>query len=103
MNDTKWEELRFAMYNLGNRPKWRTKDVENGYLSDWDGEWYHHFKNGGYKTIEYVEIKVSDDEMRNLVRNILAKIHVPGYETQEGFIVKGYTNASESLEYIKCV
>lgn len=103
MNDTKWEELRLAMYNLGNKsPKWRTKDVENGYLSDWDEEWYYHFKVGGYKTIEHVEIKVSDDEMRNLVRNALVKIHVPGCETKKGFIVIGYTNSSESIEYVKC-
>ncbi len=102
MNDTKWDELRLAMYNLGeNHPKWRTKDVENGYLSGWDGEWYYHFRSGGYKTIEYVEIRVSHEEMRDRVRGVLAKIHLPGRETKEGFIVYGYTRTGESVDYLK--
>jgi hypothetical protein len=102
MNDTKWDELRFAMYSLGEKPpKWRTKDVENGYLSDWDREWYYHFREGGYKTIEYLEIKVSDDEMRNIVRKALVTIHVPGRETENGFIVIGHAFSGESVEYIK--
>ena len=33
MNNTKWEELRAAMYGLdGLRPRWRTKDLESGYV-----------------------------------------------------------------------
>jgi len=33
MNETKWDELRLAMYALGNlHPRWRTKDV-SGYAS----------------------------------------------------------------------
>ena len=33
MNNTKWDELREAMYDLGElRPRWRTKGV-SGYLS----------------------------------------------------------------------
>lgn len=104
MNDTKWDELRLAMYSLGDKhPKWRTKDVESGYLSHWDGEWYYHFREGGYKTIEYVEIRVSDDEMRNIVRNALVKIHVPGRETEDGFIVIGHTCSGDRVEYIKSI
>jgi hypothetical protein len=102
MNDTKWDELRLAMYGLEeNRPRWRTKDVENGYLSEWDGEWFYHFRLGGYETIEYVEIQVSHKEMRDRVRSALVKIHLPGRETEEGFIVYGYTRSGESVDYIK--
>ena len=40
MNNTKWDELRMAMYGLAeSRPRWRTKDV-SGYLSPWDGDWF---------------------------------------------------------------
>ena len=100
MNNTKWDELRMAMYNLGElHPKWRTKDVEKDYLSEWDGEWFYHFRLGGYKTIEYVEIKVSCKEMRDQVRIALSSIHVPGSETEDGFIVYGYTGHSEFIDY----
>lgn len=53
MNDTKWDELRLAMYGLkGVASRWRTLDVESGYLSVWDRDWYYHFRNGGYKFIQ---------------------------------------------------
>ena len=52
MNNTKWDQLRLAMYDLDDfSPRWRTKDL-SGYLSDWDGEWFHHFRTSGYETIE---------------------------------------------------
>ncbi len=43
MNDTKWDELRLAMYELEPSPAYRTKCWENGYIPPWDGEWFHHF------------------------------------------------------------
>ena len=102
MNDTKWRELRDAMYALGDlHPRWRTLDVENGYLSDWDGDWYYHFELDGLATIEYVEIEVVSQQMRDAVRRELAQIHVPGRETELGFVVVGYTRGGESVNYIQ--
>ncbi len=47
------------MYELDDlTPRWRTRDVENGHLSEWDREWFHHFREGGYKFIQWVEIAV---------------------------------------------
>ena len=100
MNNTKWCKLRNAMYRLGDlSPKWRTLDL-NGYKCPWDSEWYYHFVSGGFKNIEYIEIKVSTQEMRDRVREELVKIHVPGRETKDGFIVFGYTHGSEEVDYI---
>ena len=84
----------------GIRPQWRTKDVENGYLSSWDGDWYYHFKDGGYESIEWVEIKVTSPEQDAVVMKELKTIHVPGYRTEHGFKVIGYARAGEALEYI---
>jgi|GEM_PF-6852862 len=56
MDDTKWDEVRLAMYGLGPRsPRWRTRDRVSGYVSDWDGEWFYDFRTGGDDTIEWVE------------------------------------------------
>lgn len=52
MNNTKWEELRLAMHSLGKlRPQWQTKDLETGYVPCWDGDWFYHFRDGGYDSI----------------------------------------------------
>lgn len=102
MDDAMWNELRMAMHNLGEKaPQWRTKDIENGYLTEWDEEWYYHFRKGGYRTIESLEIRVSNKDMRDLVRKALIRIHVPGLVTEDGFIVIGYTRNDGPVEYIK--
>ena len=36
MNNTKWKELCFAFAALEPHPTWRTRDLLNGHLSDWD-------------------------------------------------------------------
>ncbi|HET9216274.1 MAG TPA: DUF6678 family protein [Terriglobia bacterium] len=101
MNNTKWEELRLAMYELGDlSPLWRTRDVENGYQSDWDGEWFYHFRLGGYETIEWVEMKIVSPEQRSAVLSALAAIHVPGELTEHGFRVFGHVPVGKLVEYI---
>lgn len=101
MNNTKWEELRLAMYGLRSMsPQWRTKDVENGYLSTWNGDWYYHFKDGGYKSIEWLEIRVTSPEQDSAVLRELKFIYVPGYRTEYGFKIFGYARDREVLEYI---
>ena len=100
MNDTKWEELRLAMYNLGTlHPRWRTKDL-SGYLSPWDGEWFYHFRNGGYDSVEWVEIQISSLEQDAAVFASLKAIQVPGTRIQCGFRVYGYTAEGIAVDYI---
>jgi hypothetical protein len=101
MNDTKWDELRLAMYSLGDlHPKWRTKDVENGFIPEWDGEWFHHFRQGGYASIEWAEIRITSPEQDNLVRAALISIHVPGVKTGDGYRIYGYTKPGQKVEYL---
>lgn len=102
MNDTKWEELRLAMYSLKNLcPQWRTKDVETGFIPEWDKEWFYHFRNGGYKSIEWVEIRSATPKQDSTVREILKKIHVPGEKIDEGYRVFGYTKPGQEVKYIE--
>lgn len=101
MNDTKWDELRLAMHELGPlSPKWRTLDVENGNLSDWDGDWFYHFRNGGYKFVEWVEIAIESAEQRHAVLTKLTKIHIPGQYTDAGFRVLGYADVGVEIDYL---
>jgi hypothetical protein len=101
MNDTKWEELRRSMYGLGAlSPKWRTKDTESGYVSEWDSEWYYHFSVGVYKSIEWAEIRTESPEQNAAVEDALRTIHVPGCKTENGFKVFGYLREGSAVDYI---
>ena len=102
MNDTKWDELRLGMHALGElRPRWRTSDLDTGYLSVWDNEWYYHLRVGGYRTIEWIEIAVGSAEQRRAVRGVLVQVHVPGEETGAGFRVYAYIEAGAAVAYIQ--
>lgn len=92
MNNTKWEEIRISMnQNLFNT-SWRTKNVETGYISSWDMEWFYHFKDGGYKTIEWLEIMLNNEIDRNEIVNKLRVIHVPGEIVGNIIRIYGYKN-----------
>lgn len=100
MNDTKWEELRTGMYELAKlHPRWRTK-VLNGQVSRWDGEWFYHFRKGGYKDIEWVDIEIQSPDQDAAVLNLLRKIHVPGHKTEGSYRIYGYCADGIFLDYI---
>jgi len=100
MNDTKWDELRLSMHSVDPRPRWRTRDIESGYESDWDGDWFHHFRIGGYATIQWVEIRTNSAAHREVVLRRLQEVHVPGMATEQGFLVLGYSQVGESVDYL---
>ncbi len=101
MNNTKWEELRLGMYNLNDlSPQWRTRDLESGYVSQWDREWYYHFRTSGYKTIEWVEIKVDTEEQEKAVFEVIKKINLPGERINIGYRIYGYAPKDKQINYI---
>jgi hypothetical protein len=101
MNNTKWEELRMGMHNLNSlSPRWRTCDLEDRYISEWDGEWFYHFRIGGYKTIEWVEIHISSKEQDEAVLKILKQIYLPGERTENDFKIFGYVYENTTINYI---
>lgn len=100
MNNTKWDELRSAMYELDPSPKWRTCDLENGYVCRWDGEWFYHFNEGGYEKIDWCEIRIDSDEQEKEVLAILRRIHVPGERSENGFRIFGYSPPDRAAEYL---
>jgi hypothetical protein len=92
MNETKWDELRLAMHGLGElRPRWRTLDI-SGFVSEWDGDWYYHFRAEGYGTIEFDEIQNLSPEQDAAVLAMLRQIHLPGTKIADGYCIYGYSS-----------
>jgi hypothetical protein len=100
LNNTKWDELRLAMYGLGNGvTRWRTKDL-SGHISPWDGEWFYHFRDGGYESIEWAEIEVLSPTHNSDILKLLREIHLPGHRIDRGFRIYGHLLDGEAIEYI---
>jgi hypothetical protein len=99
MNNTKWEELRLAMYAIGPGTRYRCM-MMNGNYSRTDSEWFYHFRDGGYDDIRYVDIFANDQLHREQIRGALKKIHLPGEETHDGFRVYGYALPDQALDYL---
>ena len=101
MNDIKWDELRRAMYGLDRlAPRWRTSDANSGYVSEWEREWFYHFRIGGYESIQWVEIAADCEEQRNAILKELVRIHVPGERTASGYRIFGYAETGQTVDYI---
>jgi hypothetical protein len=89
MNDTKWRELCFAFSSFHPKPAWRTRDLLNRHISDWDSDWFHHV-GPHYCSIEWLEIDPRACE-RESIRAVLSKVGAPFQEFGQFFRVKGYT------------
>lgn len=101
MNNTKWDEIRLGMSALGDlSPKWRTKDVENHHICEWDSEWFYHFRIGGYECIEWLEIATSSSERVAVVGTVLQRIRVPGEQIGSVFRVFGYAPIGKIVDYL---
>ncbi len=86
MNNTKWRELRAAMYAIDAVTTYRVMNI-NGHYSRKDAEWFYHVQAGGYDDIQYVDIFADGQSHRELIRSALKKIHLPAEETNDGFRV----------------
>jgi hypothetical protein len=64
------------------------------------GKWYYHFRDGGYRSIEWVEIEVTSPGQLRAAQDVLASIHVPGERTPPGFKVYGYMRPATVLGYV---
>jgi hypothetical protein len=99
MNNTKWRELRAAMYAIKPAPTYRTM-FTNDYYSRVDSEWFYHFQEGGYDDIRYVDIFANNALHRQQIASALKAIHLPGEETNDGFRVYGYALPGQSIDYL---
>ena len=102
MNNTKWNEIFKTFYVnecSPDRPlvRWRTKDTQTGYISNWDGTWTHFgCEPRDWDRIDWLQIKLTN-ENSDLVLGELRKNHVPG-EVSEGIVtVYGYRTDADYL------
>ena len=88
MNNTKWREVCFTFARFDGRlPAWRTRDLLNGHLSEWDTEWFHHV-GPDYCSIEWLELDPRAAS-RDSIRELLQEVNVP-FEEGEYLKVFGY-------------
>lgn len=99
MNNTKWNELRLAMYNIEPSPKWVTL-ADNGHTSEPDREWFYHFRAGGYQDIVHVDILADDDAHSERIKAALQRINLPGIRIENGFRIYGYVKVGAQVDYI---
>lgn len=89
LNNTKWAELIGEMRNGKEmKPQFRTRSVfaPSGFVTDWDGEWYHHIHP--VAELEWVEIRAASPDW---LLEVLRKHGIP-FSDEGGFIrVWGYT------------
>jgi hypothetical protein len=88
MNDTKWRELCYAFSSFNTKPRWRTRDLLTGYLSEWDREWFHHV-GPDYCSIEWLEIDLSGCDQES-VCTVLRDVGAPIEESGQLLRVIGY-------------
>lgn len=92
VNDTKWREIFEAFYYglelSGLRIRWTTKSTE-GYLYS-DSTWTHFgCSMESNRDIEWLRIDLTE-ENRQIVLDILRRIHVPGEVLENAVYVYGY-------------
>lgn len=83
MNDTKWRELCFTFAAFEKKPAWRTRDLLNGHVSDWDSEWYYDV-GPDYCAIEWLEI----DPMEGSKEKITDVLKTVGAPFEDGARIK---------------
>lgn len=89
LNDTKWSELIAEMLNGREmQPQFRTRSVfaTERYVSDWDGEWYHH--THPVAELEWIELRARSEEWLFKV----LRMHGIPFSIEDGIVrVWGYT------------
>lgn len=102
MNNTKWNEIFKVFYQNecdGNIPlvRWRTRDLETGFISKWDGTWTHFgCEPRNWEYIDYLQIELTE-ENREFVLQKLRRIHVPGTISNGIATIYGYR---QDVDYI---
>ncbi len=101
MNNTKWNEIFWAFYwyecDEKGRARWKTRDVENGYIYGWEPSWTHFgCEPKEYDKIDYLQIELTDDN-RDFVIQTLKDIHVPGILEDDVVTIYGYR---QDVDYI---
>src|SRR5688572_6119486 len=63
MNDTKWREVCEGFRHWPQPPRFRVHDLlaDDGYVSEWDREWYYHPRP--YVSIQWLEVELRPEQL----------------------------------------
>lgn len=94
MNDTKWRELCEAFRHWPKSPRFRIRDLlaDEGYISDWDGEWYYHPLP--YVSIHWLEVELSEDQIPQAL-DLCKRIGAPIERSPMGLRVWGWIGPTD--------
>ena len=102
MNDTKWRELRMAMVERAEKPRYRVQCLlsQPTHPDNWDGDWYYHLPT--FAWIEWLDIdpiyvksrghllEAARVDLTQEILDLLRSLSIP-CERQDGLIrVYGY-------------
>ncbi|WP_369696457.1 DUF6678 family protein [Exiguobacterium aurantiacum] len=88
------------MCNHSINYQWRTKDIETGYVSSWDAEWYYYFKLGDYKYIEWLELKQTPRNHEEILLIYSRKFMYPERFPEMSFVSINYVGTGTYIDYI---
>ena len=67
-------------------PSYRIMNAVYGDLTDWDGEWFHHFNLPSYAFIEWLELKARSPAQHEELRGFLRRLRrLPGPRNRAWF------------------
>jgi len=92
MNATKWREAAETMRQLpGGPPRFRMKDIDAEYITEWDREWYYHPRP--FETLEWLEI--DPDSRGEQVLSALLAVGIRPEKTGELIRIVGWIRPAE--------
>jgi|SRR5581483_558768 len=90
-NTTKWNELlTFMRERDGWTPSFKTKWLINGYVSDWDSEWWYHPSTIPFVGVEWLDMRLSPGEDDSWITEKLKSIGLDHEKVGDIIRVWGY-------------
>lgn len=59
------------------------------FLSPLGGDWFYYFREYGFDSIEWVELKIDNTAQYEIVLGILKQINLPSSKSYSGFKIHG--------------
>jgi hypothetical protein len=101
MNIPKWEELRLAMLSFERQPPWRTRDAEKGMNHPGTPNGSITSASAAFTPQSGLRLPHRVPSTFRKLKEALARLHVPGERTEDGFKVYGFIPIGKALDYVQ--
>jgi hypothetical protein len=98
MNDTKWREVCEAFRLWREPPRYRVHDVlaADGYISEWDREWYYHPLP--YVSIQWLEVELSEEQIPAALA-VCKGVGAPAERSPVGLRIWGWVGSANRPQF----